>query len=54
LPLPVPPELTVIQPALLDAVHAQPFPATTETLPVPPLALKLPEAGLSEYVHGAP
>jgi hypothetical protein len=38
LPLPLPPDVTVIQDALLPAVHGQPPPAVTDTLPVPPPA----------------
>src|SRR5437667_9588679 len=37
-PLPLAPPLTVIQEALLAAVHAQPAPAVTATLPAPPAA----------------
>ena len=37
LPLPLPPEVIVIQGALLVAVQAQPAAVVTPTLPVPPL-----------------
>ena len=40
-PLPLEPEVIVIQLALLVAVQAHPFGAVTATLPVPPLAEKL-------------
>ena len=39
-PLPLPPEVIEIQPALLEAIHEQPLPAVTFTLALPPLALK--------------
>ncbi len=39
LPEPLAPEVTVIQEALLDAVHEQPLFAVTATLVVPPVAL---------------
>jgi len=38
LPLPLAPAVTVIHAALLTAVHAQPAPAVTAVLPVPPVA----------------
>jgi hypothetical protein len=38
LPLPLAPSVTVIQSALLAAVHEQPAAAVTLTVPVPPLA----------------
>jgi len=38
LPLPLAPSVTVIQSALLAAVHAQPVAAVTLTVPVPPPA----------------
>ena len=41
LPLPFAPDVTVIHESLLFAVHAQPEPAVTETLPVPPDAATL-------------
>ena len=37
-PLPDPPAVTVIHPALLTAVHAHPGAAVTALLPVPPAA----------------
>ena len=40
LPLPLLPELIVNQAALLLAVHAQPAPAVTFTLPLPPATTK--------------
>jgi hypothetical protein len=36
LPLPAVPPVTVIHVALLKAVHSQPPPAVTATVPVPP------------------
>jgi hypothetical protein len=41
LPLPLPPEVIVIQAAPLLAVHEQPVAVVTLTLPLPPLAVKL-------------
>jgi len=46
LPLPLAPEVTVIQAALLAAVHAQPVAVVTLTEPEPPLAVKVWLAGL--------
>lgn len=37
-PVPAAPAVTVIQEALLEAVHAHPVPAVTEALPLPPAA----------------
>jgi len=37
-PLPLEPEVTVTHAALLPAVQAQPLPADTEMVPVPPAA----------------
>ena len=37
LPLPLLPEVMVIQPVLLEAVQEQPVGAVTPTLPIPPL-----------------
>jgi hypothetical protein len=37
-PVPLLPEVIVIQPAVLDAVQEHPLPAVTLTLPLPPLA----------------
>jgi hypothetical protein len=37
-PLPLAPAVTVTHPALLLAVQAQPLPADTATVPVPPVA----------------
>ena len=45
LPEPVPPAVTVIHAALLVADQAQPPPAVTALLPVPPLPAKEPLAG---------
>ena len=46
-PLPVPeaPDVIVIQPALLAAVHAQPLVVVTDTFPVPPAAATLCDVG---------
>ena len=51
LPLPVPlaPPVTVIHAALLAAVQAQPAPAVTALLPVPPAAAKASLVGEIEY-----
>jgi hypothetical protein len=38
LPLPLSPEVIVIQPALLAAIHVQSLGAVMVTVPVPPLA----------------
>lgn len=46
LPLPLAPELIVIQPSLLAAVHAQPVAVVMLTEPDPPLAAMLCEVGL--------
>jgi hypothetical protein len=49
LPVPLPPDVIVIQPTLLLAVHAQHVSdAVTATLPVPPLAVKFWPVGLIE------
>ena len=53
LPLPVAPALTVIQVALLVAVHAQPVLAVTATLPVLALDVTLADAGEIVGVQGA-
>ena len=45
LPLPVAPDVTVIHDALLTAVHPQPLPAATPTLPEPPLDPTLCDVG---------
>ena len=55
LPVPVAPAVTVIQAALLVAVHAQPVAAVTGTLaPVDAAAATLAVAGESVGAHGAP
>src|SRR6202035_2877505 len=51
LPLPLEPPVIPAQLTLLTAVHAQPDPAVTFTLPVPPAALKEALLADSEYVH---
>ena len=43
--MPVPPALTVIHVALLAAVHAQPVPAVTVTVPVTAAEVTLADAG---------
>ena len=53
LPLPVAPLVTVIQLALLAADQAQPDPAVTALLPVPPLAGNDPLVGEALKVHAA-
>jgi hypothetical protein len=54
LPLPLAPEVIVIQLALLAAVQVQPVGAVTFTLPNPPMARKDCLAGTITYVQGAP
>jgi hypothetical protein len=44
--------VTVIHDALLTAVHPQPLPAVTVTLPDPPLDPKLCDVGAAPYVQG--
>ena len=50
-PLPLTPEVTVSQVALLVVVQTQPRPADTETLPVPPDAAMAALDEPSAYVH---
>jgi hypothetical protein len=55
LPLPFAPELIVSHAALLVAVHPQPVPAVTETLPVAPAGVvRFDEPGETVNAHGAP
>jgi hypothetical protein len=54
LPLPLPPDVTVSQDALLPAVHEHPPPADTATLPVPPPAAALPLVGEIENEQPLP
>jgi hypothetical protein len=54
LPLPVAPELTLIQVALLVVVQLQPLDAVTVMVPVPPAAVILAEVGEIDGAHGAP
>jgi len=51
LPLPDAALVTVIHGALAVAVHAQPVPAVTATLPLPPVASTFWLAGEIENVH---
>jgi hypothetical protein len=53
LPLPLAPEVTLSHVSLLAAVHAQPAPAVTPTLPVPPAAVIAWLVGLIAYEHAA-
>ena len=53
LPVPLAPDVTVIHDALLTAVHPQPLPAATVTLPGPPLDPKLCDAGVALLLHAA-
>ena len=54
LPLPLAPDVIVIQPALLVAVHAQPAPAVTPTLNAPPAETTVVLlVGAKVYVHDA-
>jgi hypothetical protein len=46
LPVPLLPDVIVIHAALLTAVHAQPAPTVTDTLPGPPLDEKVWLVGL--------
>jgi hypothetical protein len=50
-PLPFAPAVIVIHGALFDAVHAQPPPAATDTVPVPPVAGMLWTSGDIAYVQ---
>ena len=55
LPLPLAPAVTVIHAALLVAVHAQPAPAVTVTVPlVATDVLSVAAEGRIVYEHGAP
>ena len=54
MPLPVPPELTLIHVALLVALQGQPVAEVTPTVPVPPVAEALAEDGEIAGAHGAP
>ena len=54
LPAPLPPDVTVIQFALLTAVQAQPAAAVTEMIPLPPLEGSLGLAGLSLKLRSDP
>lgn len=55
MPLPLAPPVTVIQAALLVAVHAQPVPAVTVTVPlVATDVLRLTAEGRIVNEHGAP
>jgi hypothetical protein len=51
LPVPLAPEVTLIQESLDTAVHAQPASAVTDTVPLPPLALNESLVGEMEYVQ---
>jgi hypothetical protein len=53
LALPDPPLVIVSHPLLLTAVHEQPLPLVTETLPVPPLDEIFRDVGVTPKVHGA-
>ena len=55
MPLPLAPALMVIHVALLAAVHAQPVPAVTVTVPVAAAdVVRFDEVGEIVNVHGAP
>jgi hypothetical protein len=54
LPLPVAPELTLIQLALVVEVQLQPLVAVTVMVPVPPAAAILAVVGEIDGAHGAP
>jgi hypothetical protein len=51
LPLPLAPDVTVIHDALLTAVHPQPLPPVTVTLPDPPLDPTLCDVGDTLKLH---
>jgi hypothetical protein len=50
-PVPFAPDVTVIHDTLLTAVHAQPLPAVTVTLPCPPLHPRLCDIGDALKLH---
>jgi hypothetical protein len=52
LPDPEAPAVSVIQSAFVTAVHAQPSPAVTATVPVPPADATGCDAGAIEKLHG--
>jgi hypothetical protein len=52
-PVPAAPALIVIQPALLTALQAQPVPALTVLLPLPPAAAMAWDVGEIVGAHGA-
>ena len=54
LPEPLAPPVTVIQPTLLAAVHAQPEPAVTVTVPLPAVDDRELLVGVMAYVHAPP
>ena len=54
MPLPLAPAVTVIQPALLVAVQAQPVVAVTVTVPLPPAAVAFAEGEEIVGTHGVP
>jgi hypothetical protein len=54
LPLPLDPDVVVIQLAPLAAVHVQPLGAVTVTVPVPPLAAAEALTGAMAQPQGSP
>ena len=54
LPLPLAPPVIEIHESFVAAFHAQPAPAVTLTLALPPVEVKLFVVGEIEYVQGAP
>jgi hypothetical protein len=54
LPVPLAPAVTLINPALLTAVHAQPAAVVTFTVPLPPADAKFWLVGLIEYEQPPP
>jgi hypothetical protein len=52
--VPLAPDATVIQLALLTPVHPHPLPAVTATLPVPPLDPRLCDVGDALKLQAAP
>jgi len=52
LPLPLAPDVTMIQELSLEDVHEQLDGVVIDTDPLPPLASKANEPGVTVYVHG--
>ena len=54
LPVPLPPDVTLIHPSLLVAVHAHPDPAVTVRLAAPPADVALGLVGDTVKLHAVP